>query len=613
MSNGFWEKVLRVDLSEGAIRQEMVPEEIWKKFLGGAGLGAKILYDEVGAEVGALSPENRIIFGLGPYQSTQLTGAAKFSIVSKSPLTEIYADSSAGGDWGIELKRAGFDAIIIQGKSERPVYLSILNTKVEIRDARHLWGKDSFKTTDAIIKEFQGEKPSIACIGQAGENQVAIANIVIDKHSFAGRCGLGAVMGAKNLKAVVVKGNQEPLVHNKNELSIVTKEIAKNIYDATHEWITMHGTPIALVPLVEAGDTPIKYWSGDTWQEGASKIGAPYYTEALNAKPRACKFCVVACHRYINIEEPFEYAMEGAGPHYETLAMLGSCCLMDDLKAIAKAGDWCNRYGIDTISAGAFIAFLMECFEKGIITQEQIGGIQIHWGDPHVMMELIHQIGQKREVGELFCHGIVPAARKLGKDALEIAAHVKGLDLPGHDPRAFFSMAINYATGTRGGCHERGNPNDAGTIFLREAGLPEPKNIDRFQMENTELLAARFQDYGCLANSLALCKFMLYGGIGLTDMLDCLNMVTGWDWTMGEFLKTGERIFTLQRLVNVKYGITRKDDNLPKKVFEPAKEGPRAGKIPVPFEPVLDGYYELRGWDSNGIPKKEKLKELELL
>ncbi|HAX98549.1 MAG TPA: aldehyde ferredoxin oxidoreductase [Candidatus Atribacteria bacterium] len=611
MGNGYWERVLRINLSDRTIKEESISEVVWKKILGGAGYGAKVLHEEVTEKIGALDPENRIIFASGPFQATQQSGAAKFCIISRSPLTGIFGETTAGAGWGIELKKAGYDAIIIQGKSDTPVYLQIYDRKAEIKDAREFWGRDAYTASDHILKEIGDQKSSIACIGQAGEKQVAIACVVVDKHSFGGRCGLGAVMGSKNLKAIVVRGTQSIPIHNLEKLLELNREIGRKIFEATKDWLRMHGTPFVEVGCEELGDTPVKYWSGDVWSEGANKLGSPNYTDVLNAKPWPCKFCVVGCHRHIKVKEPIEYAMEGAGPEYETLGMLGNCCLMDDLKALAKMNDWCNRYGIDTISAGAFIGFMMDCFEKGILKEKDFDGKPFHWGDKDMMFQLIHRIGNREGIGELFSRGIVHAAKSLGKEATELAVHVKGLDLPAHDPRAFFSLAINYATGSAGGHHERGNPQVASSGFLLpEAGITEV--VDRFRMENSEFVAAKYQDYGALSNSLCHCKFMLFGGMTLTDLLETLNAVTGWDWTMEEFLKTGERIFTLQRVVNINYGVTRKDDILPKKIFEPAKEGSRSGKIPAQFELVLDRYYKLRGWDENGIPKKGKLKELQL-
>jgi aldehyde:ferredoxin oxidoreductase len=611
MANGYWEKILRVDLSKRAVMEEVVEEKVWKRVLGGAGYGAKILNDEVPREVGGLDPNNRIIFGLGPFQATQQTGAAKFCIVAKSPLTGIFGETAAGADWAIELKRAGYDAIVVQGRSEKPVYLWVNDGGVEIRDATSFWGKDSYAASDEILRDVGDPKASIACIGQAGEKKVAIACVVVDKHSFGGRCGLGAVMGSKNLKAIVARGTRTIPVYDSKKVSDLTKELGKKIHEGTKDWLRLHGTPFVEIPCEEVGDTPIRYWSGDTWTEGARKLGCPNYTDQLKAQPWPCKFCVVGCHRHVKIEEPVEYGLEGAGPEYETLGMLGNCCLMDDLKALSKMNEWCNRYGIDTISTGAFIGFSMDCYEKGILKEKDADGLAIRWGDKEAMFQLIHKIGKREGFGERFACGIVPAAESLGKEAVDLAVHVKGLDMPAHDPRAFFTLALNYATGSAGGHHERGNPQVASSGFLLpEAGIGAV--VDRFKMDDSELVAARYQDYGVLTNSLCHCKFMFFGGMTLTDLLNTVNSVTGWDWTMNDFLKTGERIFTLQRLVNVKYGITRKDDVLPKKIFEPAKEGGRAGKIPVPFEPALDRYYALRGWDMNGIPKKEKLEELDL-
>jgi len=611
MANGYWNKILRVDLSNRNVKEEVVSDEVWKKVLGGAGYGAKVLHDEVGKEIGGLDPGNRIIFGVGPFQAAQQTGAAKFCIAAKSPLTGIFGEAAAGASFGFELKKAGYDAVVVQGKADRPVYLWVNDGKTEIKDAAGHWGKDSFLTTRDILKEVD-PKSSVACIGQAGEKQVAIACVVVDEHSFAGRCGLGAVMGSKNLKAVVIRGNQSVPVYDSKGLSELNKQIGKKIFEGTKDWLRLHGTPFVEVGCEEQGDTPIKYWSGDVWPEGAKKLGSPVYTEVLKAQPLPCRFCVVGCHRHIKIEEPAEYALEGSGPEYETLGMLGNCCLMDDLKALSKMNEWCNKYGLDTISTGAFIGFMMDCFEKGILKAKDADDLPIRWGDKEVMFQLIHKIGRREGIGELFSRGIVPAAKVLGKEASELAMHVKGLDLPAHDPRAFFTLAANYATGSAGGHHERGNPQVASAGFLLvESGIKE--TVDRFKMENSELVAARYQDYGALTNSLTHCKFMFFGGMTLTDLLNTLNTITGWQWPMEEFLKTGERIFTLQRSVNVKYGITRQDDRLPRKIFEPAKEGSRAGKTPSPFEPCLDRYYELRGWDQNGIPKKEKMKELNLL
>lgn len=612
MANGYWGKVLRVDLTLNKVSDERVPEKTWKQVLGGGGYGAKVLYEEVSENTGPFDPDNRIIFGLGPFQATKQTGAAKFIAVTKSPLTGIFGETAAGAAWGIEVKKAGYDAIIVQGKSETPVFLWIDDGKAEIKDATSYWGMDSYDASDAILGSLENEKAKIVTIGQAGENLVAFACIVADKHSFGGRCGIGAVMGSKNLKAIAVKGTKTIEVNNSDRLASLTKEIGKKVSQNTKDWLRQDGTAAIMVGSVESGDAPVKYWAGDVWQEGAEKLGSPAFTEDLNAKPHPCAFCTVGCHRHIKVDEPVEYAMEGPGPEYESLAMLGSCCLMDDVKALAKMNDLCNRYGLDTISTGAFIGFSMECYEKGIITSDNTDGIDLKWGNKDGMISLIHKIANCEGYGDVASKGIINAANSLGPEAVKIAAHVKGLDIPAHDPRAYFSIAVNYATSSTGAHHERGNPQVASMGFLLpEAGID--KEVDRFEMDNTEFLAARYQDYATLTNSLVQCKFMLFGGMTLTDLLDTLNAITGWKWSMGDFLKAGERIFTLQRLLNNKYGVTRKDDKLPSKLLVPGKQGSRAGKAPIDYEKSLEKYYTLRGWNTNGVPTENKLKELGLL
>ncbi len=612
MANGYWGKVLRVDLTSHKTNSENVPEEVWKQVLGGGGYGAKILYEEVDENVHAFDPDNRIIFGLGPFQASKQTGAAKFVAVTKSPLTGIFGETAAGADWAIELKQTGYDAIIVQGKSESPVFLWINDGVVEIKDAKNYWGMDSYFSSDAIIKDIDEKSAKIVSIGQAGENMVSFACIVADKHSFGGRCGIGAVMGSKNLKAIAVKGTQVVAVNDPDRLKMLTKEIGKKVAQNTKDWLRKDGTASILEGSVETGDAPVKYWSGDVWPEGAKKIGSPAYTETLNAKPNSCKFCTIGCHRHIKVDSPAEYAMEGPGPEYESLAMLGSCCLMDDVKALAKMNDLCNRYGLDTISTGAFLGFCMECYEKGIISSKDTDGLDLQWGDKDVMITLIHQIAMREGFGKVACSGIINAAKIFGERAIEIAAHVKGLDIPAHDPRAYYSIAVNYATSSTGAHHERGNPQVASMGFLLpEAGID--KEIDRFELENTEFLTARYQDYATLTNALVHCKFMLFGGMTLSDLLDTLNAITGWNWNMDDFLIAGERIFTLQRLVNNKYGITRKDDILPKKLLVPGQSGSRAQKAPIGYESVLEKYYELRGWDAFGRPTEKKLLEIGLM
>ncbi|MHB9093259.1 MAG: aldehyde ferredoxin oxidoreductase C-terminal domain-containing protein, partial [Eubacteriales bacterium] len=349
------------------------------------------------------------------------------------------------------------------------------------------------------------------------------------------------------------------------------------------------------------------------WTEGAAKIGAPNYTEALNAKPLPCKYCPLGCHRQIKIEDPEEYAMEGIGPEYETLGMLGSNCLIDDPKAIAVGNDICNRLGIDTISAGACIAFAMECYEKGWLTKDQTGGLELEWGDTPVMIELLKQIGNRDGFGAIFAGGALKAAAKIHPDSVERVAHCKGLDFAAHDPRTNFSLAINCATGTRGACHMRGMSGDVemGGFFIPELGITT-ETSEMFNDENKALLAIKLQDFAALLNSLVLCAFMVDGAeMPFQAVMDMFNAITGWKFSIEDFTKAGARVFTAQRLINLRDGFDAKTDNLPKVMFEAAKEGFRTGKVPN-FQVYLKDYYLIRGWNENGYVTQPVLDELGL-
>lgn len=608
---GCWERVLRVDLTHGVSKEERVDRSVYKNFLGGSGLATKFFYEELPEGVGAFDPANKVIFSVGPFQGTRLPGSAKFNVTSKSPLTGTYGESAAGASWGVMFKRTGYDALVVEGRADKPTYLWIHDGGVEIRDASGLWGSDTLEATRVVREEVGEPRAGVAAIGPAGERLVHIACIVVDGHSFAGRCGLGAVMGSKNLKAVAVHGTKNVQLYDPGEVDRLTKELSMKISEFAKDF-REHGTPSGMTVYEAVGDTPIKYWRGDTWSEGAKEIGSPKYTEILKAKPLPCLYCPIGCHRQIEIDDPTKYRMKGFGPHYETLGMLGANCLVDDLKAIAKANEVCTRLGIDTISGGASVGFAMECYELGLLTEEDTGGMSIRWGDGDVLIELLRQIGMREGFGEIFCEGTLRAAKKIGRGAEEIVVHARGLDFPAHDPRSCFSLAVNYATGTRGACHERGFPEDieVGIFLLPELGFGEKPKF--FDPGGKALLAMKMQDLAAVLNSLVICGFILDGGgMTFTETLACLNAITGWNWSIGELMKVGERIFNLQRLINIRDGMGKEYDRLPRKMFEPAKEGFRKGQVP-PFEAMLDDYYKLRGWGPEGAPTADKLRELNL-
>ncbi|UCE46437.1 MAG: aldehyde ferredoxin oxidoreductase family protein [Phycisphaerales bacterium] len=614
MGNGYWQKILRVDLSTSDVSVEPIDEEDLKKYLGGAGLGAEILRRELPAKLDAYDGRNRVIFATGPFQGPPVPGGAKFSIVGISPVTGTFADTAAGASWGPSLKDAGYDALIVQGRSDKPVYIKIVDDAVEIKDAAHLVGKDSYDTVDAIHAENEDNKLSVACIGPAGERQVAIACVAVDKHSFGGRCGLGAVMGSKNLKAVAVRGTGNVPVANPEKTRKLVKAYFKKIHDTTVEnEFRRHGTPVLCETAEGLGDMPIQYWHGDIFHEGAKKLGAPNYTEVLNAKPLPCKYCPIGCHRDIEVTSPPEYQISGPGPEYETLGMMGTNCMIDDPKAVAKANDIANRLGVDSISVGAMVGFAMHCREKGWLTDEQTAGYDLSWGSGPALIRLTEDIAQAKGLGELFKDGTLAAARRIGPDAVEAAVHNKGLDYPAHDPRACHSLAPTYATGTRGACHFRGPCEDIemGGFYMPEVGIKEG-TVKFFELDNQSLVAARCQDLGVVVNSIVICMFMVDGGgLSLTETVELFNAITGWDFSVKELLKTGERGFTVQRLINLRDGYGTETDVLPKQMYQSAKEGFRAGKQ-IPFEELMKEYYGIRGWDEAGVPTAKTLEMLDL-
>ena len=613
MKNGYWQKLLRVNLSNCKISVEDISNRDLKRFIGGAGLAAKIIYSELPGKLDPYDSRNPLIFATGPFQGPSIPGGAKFSIVSISPLTGTFADSAAGASWGVSLKDAGYDLLAIEGVSPKPVYLEIKDDQVLIKDASLLWGMDTYETVDAIHEQTLDKKLSIATIGPAGENKVAVACIAVDKHSFAGRCGLGAVMGSKNLKAVAVRGTHKTELFDPVGAAEAIKKVRGNIADSLKrsQW-HLRGTTGSPAGCEMMGDLPIKYWEGDVWRDGAKRLSHPNYTEVLAAKPLACKYCPVGCHRAISFTDPVDYAVKGAGPEYETLAMMGSNLLIDDPKVVAKANDMANRLGLDTISTGAMIGFAMECFEKGWLTTKDTGGLELSWGDPHVLITLVEQIAKKRGFGMIFADGTLSAAGKIGPEAVKIVAHCKGLDFPGHDPRACISLAPTYATGTRGACHYRGACEDVEMGWtIPELGIEEETTV-LFKKENQSMMAAKCQDYFALLNSLVCCDFMVTCvGETFSEIRDIFSAITGWDYSIEELMLTGERMFTIQRLINIRDGYNAKTDILPEKMFRAGMEGDRAGNIP-PFKELMEDYYEWRGWDANGEPTRETLGRLGL-
>jgi len=618
-------KMLRVNLTDGKSKEEQRSEEDVRKFFGGRCLGAKILFDELKPGIDPLSPENKLVFATGPITGLPFPGNSRFIVMAKSPLTGILGEALAGGFFGPELKFSGYDALIVEGSPDAPVYLWIHDGETEIRDAGHLWGKTTGETEKSIRSEVRDEKARVACIGPGGENLVKYASVMSDVVDAAGRCGMGAVMGHKKLKAIAVRGRGKIKMADPEKF----RELAKKAYDeswkgwgkALHE----HGTDGFLDGYQATGRLPTKNFRRGTF-DGYDKIDGLSITNTILVDRKSCFACRNACKRVVKVSEPYAVDPTYGGPEYETAVALGSFCMNNNLGAIAKANELCNKYGIDTISTGVVVAFAMECYENGLLTKEDLDGLDLAWGNHGAIVQLTEKIAKREGIGNLLADGVKIAVEKIGKGADKYAMHVKGLELPMHEPRGKVGLGLSYATSNRGGCHNQVPHDDywgEGTL-VPEIGLDSTLDVDRFYTgpEKAKLVMLG-ENCRSILNSLVVCYFTsptfssTGGGAGITvdTMLGLVSSITGWDTTPRELMTVGERAWNLCRAFNVREGITRRDDTLPERLMEPLPDGPCKDKS-IPrnvLEKMLDYYYEARGWNkATGIPTRKKLEDLSL-
>jgi len=603
-------RILEVDLASGRFKDMEVGEDIYRKYLGGSGLGSYLLSELTGSDTDPLGPDNVLIYMTGPFAGTKVPTSGRHQILSKSPLTGIFGEGDVGGSWGSTLKKAGYDGVVVKGASAKPVGIYIDEDKVEIFPAEELWGLDSF-ATDGKLKEKYGKETSVSCIGPSGEKKILSSCIVHDGSNarVVGRCGLGAVMGSKNLKAVAVKGGMEVALHDAEKFAELQKRVLPMLVEGT-KGMKAFGTAGGVGGANQVGDLPVKNWSRGDWEE-AAQISGQKMAETMLKGSYFCTSCPIGCGRDVAITEGPYAGVEGAGPEYETLGMLGSSCMVGDLEAVTYAADLCNRWGLDTIEVGSAIAMTMELYEKGIVTKEDLGGRSLEWGDAGGMVEMVKQIASGEGFGRTLGMGVKKASEAIGKGAEKYAIQVKGLALPAHDPRCYSSMAVGYATSNRGACHLQG-----GSYFFEKAvTLPEigyPEVLDRFRTEGKGILNVKSQNIMSVMDSLKMCKFTFYGGLKLTHVVEYLEAVTGIKMTVEELLETGERIYNLKRLYNVECGIGASDDTLPARITsEPRHDGGTRDYVPD-LEAMLSEYYEARGWDSNGRPTKSTLERLGL-
>ncbi|MBE0478099.1 aldehyde ferredoxin oxidoreductase family protein [Candidatus Aerophobetes bacterium] len=602
---GYTGKILNVNLSEKpGVSFENLDEKIARRYLGGCGLAAKIL-QEMDWNTDPFAPENVLVFTIGPLTGTSAPCCSRYVVSAKSPLTGIWGEAHAAGYFGAELKLAGLDGIIIKGRAKSPVYLLIQDDKVEIKNAEHLWGKDTIETQDLLIKEHADKRLRVACIGPAGEKLSRIASIANDYGRFAARCGLGAVMGSKNLKAIAIRGTKKPQIAKKEEFHNFAKQLHQIIIKApARASLRAYGTDGLMNVLHDFGDVPIQNFRQGFWAQGCHKVSGQFMAETILSGYAACRGCPIGCERKIKIDEGFYAGVSGKGPEYETAASLGPLLLNDNLEAVAKANELCTLYGLDTISTGCTIAFAMECYEKGLLSRKDTDGLDLTWGNHKAMVKMVEKIGQREGIGDILAEGSKRAAEKIGKETEKFALHVKGLEVPMHDSRAFNSWALVYATSNRGACHI------SAPAYWIERGITFPaialdKPLDRFDAERKAFLVKTFQDFCEVMESLVMCKFSLCAGIQPPHITQLLNLATGWNMDINELMRVGERGFNLKRTINTKLGVSRKDDLLPARLSIPHQEGGARGYV-VDLEKMLDEYYELRGWNKEGIPINKK-------
>lgn len=606
--NGWHGRILRIDLTNNIITNQDVDPQMAKDFVGGRGWAIKYLFDEMDPAGDPLSSENIMVFATGPLTATPAPTGNRYMVVTKSPLSGALSCSNSGGSFPTELKRTGFDLIIFEGRAETPVYLWVNNHEVEIRSAEHLWGKTVHDTEDVVLLETN-PKAKVACIGPAGERLVKVASIMNDKHRAAGRSGVGAVMGSKNLKAVVVRGTRGPVMASPIEMKELSRLLQLEVGGDAQKGSSLRKYGTAYVPPItnELGILPTRNFQTGVF-EGVDKISGPALNEKYLIRPKPCYRCPISCGRVTEVDDP-KYSGEGEGPEYETIGALGSACGVDNLAAVTKANYLCNELGLDTISAGMTIACAMELYEKGILPESDVGR-PLNFGDADAIVELVQEMAYREGFGDDLAEGSYRLATKYGHPEYSITA--KKLEFPGYDPRGSKGMGLLYATSNIGASHMVGD-----LAYPEVFGVPE--KIDPLSIDNKAALIKNYEDAFTIIDAAGLCVFLsvryLFDpkvNLWPKKLTQIMNYATGAGYTEETLLQAGERIFNLERMFLNKAGFTKADDTLPKRMLEePMSEGPAKGHV-VELDQMLTEFYHLRGWDENGIPTKAKLQELNL-
>jgi len=624
MPYGYMGKILHVDLSSGKIETEEPPESFYRTYMGGSALGMYYLLNNLPPGVDPLSPENILVISVGVLTGAPISGLSRVMANAKSPLTGAIGDSEGGGFWPAEFKFTGYDAIIFTGRAPKPVYLWIHDGEVELRDASHLWGKVTGEA-EALIREELGDKRiQVLQIGPAGEKLTRFAAIMNMSTRACGRTGMGAVMGSKNLKAIAVRGHNHPEVFDRDTIRELAKWGRENLEDSGVYSLQLHGTAGGIDFLQKIGGLPTRNWTSGVF-EGWEKIWGQTMTDTILKENDTCYGCIIRCKRVVEVKGRYNVDPLYGGPEYETVATMGSYCGIDDLEAISKANEICNKYGMDTISCGATVAFAMDCYENGILTKEDTGGIELRFGNAEAMVQMVQMIAERKGLGKLLAEGSYRAAQKIGKGAEKLAVTCKKQEYPAHVPQAKRSLALIYAVNPFGADHmssdhdpnyspEHSTPETLER--LSELGLIHPLDIHDLSVEKVRY--ALYTEYvHSLLDSLGTCQFVWGPSWQLYDLAqlrDLVQAVTGWRTSLYELMLVGQRRLNMMRVFNAREGITKDVEMLPPKGFIALKGGATDG-VAVSKEEFLKArelYYQMAGWDENGVPTPGKLAELGL-
>ena len=602
-------EILDIDLSSGTNKTTKIKDDVLRKFIGGAGLAAKLFFDRVPPDTDPLSAKNVLFLMGGPLAGTNFFTSSRLLAAFKSPQTGIWGQGSAGGNFAAEMKRAGYDGIVISGASKKPVYIVIADDKVQIKDASDLWGKDIYETSN-ILKKRHGVKADVLEIGPAGENLVKFANIMNTKWGSVSRCGGGAVMGSKKLKAIVISGTGKVTPADPEAFENVRKNALVKVKESViTQALTGAGTAMGVDVNSMTGVLPVKnYTVGDGMWLGPLLGGG-----ALGAyliKPHACYTCPIACKRTVKLAEGPYAIEEGPGPQYETIGAFGSLMVIENMAAILKMNEMANRYGMDSISCGATIAFAMECFDKGLITSKDLDGGQLRWGNADDVLAMMEKITYRKGFGNVLAEGSRNASKKIGKNAADYTVEIKGLEFALYDSRGSHGHGLGFMMSNRGACHVASEIGKIESSWTTWPDIGIEGGYDPKADEGKGELNFICENVAMLSNAATMCQFGLMS-ISLTELAEALKAATGFDYDLKEIMECGERIWMIQRGLNNLMGVTAADDRMPKRLMTPLPDGGAAGSVPN-VELMLKDYYKARGLDAKGRPLKARLVSLGL-